>query len=175
MRSFSALAFVPERRIVEYFNILSDSVPVDSPQEVFDFVEYVADTYIGREIYERADAEEQGDMVIRLRRNPRWKDPKILPQWWSVYERVLNDEPRTTNMLEGWHRRFGELVAKYHPYIYDFIGCLRSEQSRTDTVIGKLLMGNAPQGMRKAEKDKTARLKNIVGKFEEREPIEYLR
>ena len=37
-----------------------------------------------------------------------------------VYERVLNDEPRTTNMLEGWHRRFSTVLTKHHPNIYDF-------------------------------------------------------
>ena len=89
-------------------------------------------------------------------------------KFWSVYERVLNDEPRTPNMLESWHRRFGTLVEEHHPNIYDFIGCLRSEQARTDTVISKLLMGDAPAGRRKAEKAKTLRLRNIVIKFKDR-------
>ena len=90
-------------------------------------------------------------------------------------KRVLNDEPRTTNVLEGWHRRFGTLLARYHPNIYDFIGCLRPEHARTDNVLSKLLMGNAPEGMRKCERNKTQRLKNVVAKFAERQPMEYLR
>ena len=47
-------------------------------------------------------------------------------------------------MLEGWHKRFSTVVAKHHPNIYDFIGCLRAEQARTETVIGNLVMGEAP-------------------------------
>ena len=78
-------------------------------------------------------------------------------------------------MLEGWHRRFSTLVSRHHPNIYDFIGCLRSEQARTETVLGKLLMEEVSSGMRKSEKAKTQRLKNIVEKLEEREPLEYLK
>ena len=125
LRSFTALAFVPQDRIAEYFKHLCDSVPEDAPTGVHDFIDYVADTYVGKEVYERAENQGEG-LVLRLRR-PRWKEPKFAPRLWSVYERVLNDEPRTTNMLEGWHRRFSTVVAKHHPNIYDFIGCLRAE------------------------------------------------
>ena len=97
------------------------------------------------------------------------------PKLWSAYEGVLNDEPRTTNMLEGWHRRFSTLASRHHPNIYDFIGCLRSDQARTETVLSKSLMGESPSGMRKSEKAKTQRLKNIVEKFDERESLEYLK
>ena len=48
-------------------------------------------------------------------------------------------------------------VQQYHPNICDFIGCLRLEQARNDAKIGKLLMGDAPTGMRKVEKSKTKR------------------
>ena len=161
--------------MVDYFRLLSGTVPEDTPPSVVEFVEYMADTYVGREVYETTESNENQDLVIRIRRTPRWKKPKFAPKLWSVYERVLNDEPRTTNILEGWHRRFGTLVARHHPNIYDFIGCLRSEQARTDTVISKLLMGEPPAKMRKVEKAKTLRLMNIVARFEEREPIEYLR
>ena len=90
--------------------------------------------------------DEDGDdgerLVLRIRRQLRWQNPKFPPRLWSVYERVLNDEPRTTNMLEGWHRRFSSIVAKHHPNIYDFIGCLRSEQFRTETQVNKLVEQN---------------------------------
>ena len=78
-------------------------------------------------------------------RRPRWKEPKFAPRLWSVYERVLNDEPQTTNMLEGWHRRFSTVVAKHHPNIYDFIGCLRAEQARKEMVVSKLIIGETPK------------------------------
>ena len=93
LRSFTALAFVPQDRIAEYFKHLCDSVPEDAPTGVHDFIDYVADTYVGKEVYERAENQGEG-LVLRLRR-PRWKEPKFAPRLWSLYERVLNDEPIT--------------------------------------------------------------------------------
>ena len=174
LRSFTALAFVPTERVLEYFKYLSDSVPEDAPTAIHDFVEYIADTYVGHEIYETAESEEAG-LVLRIRRTPRWKEPIFPPKLWSVYDRVLNDEPRTTIMLEGWHRRFSTIVAKHHPNIYDFIGCLRAEQARTETVISKLVMGEAPRKIRKIKKEKNMRIKKIVQEFQDKEMNDYLR
>ena len=172
--SFTALAFVPTERVPDSFKYLSDSVPEDVPTAIHDFVEYIADTYVGHEIYETAEKEGAG-LVLRIRRTPRWKGPIFPAKLWSVYDRVLNDEPRTTNMLEGWHRRFSTVVAKHHPNIYYFIGCLRAEQARTETVISKLVMGEAPRKIRKIKKEKNVRIKKIVQDFQDREMNDYLR
>ena len=102
LRPFTALAFVPERNVIEYFNLVSESVPADSPHAVFEFVEYIADTCVGKEVHEGAEenGEDNENLVMRLRIS-RWKNPKFTPKLLSVYERVLNNEPRTTNVLEG--------------------------------------------------------------------------
>ena len=42
-----------------------------------------------------------------------------------MYERTIADEPRTNNILEGWHRRFNTIVAKHHPNIYGFLERLK--------------------------------------------------
>ena len=143
LRCYTALVFVPDNRIIEYFNVLSISIPADVADEISPFVEYFAETYIGRVVYQVVNGDdEDGDdgerLVLRIRRQPRWQNPKFPPRLWSVYERVLDDEPMTTNVLEGWHRRFRSIVAKHHPNIYDFIGCLRSENSRTETQVKQL-------------------------------------
>ena len=176
LRSFTALTFVPNDRVVEYFKILCTSVPAEYAEEISPFVDYMAEAYIGKEVYEIVNGEaDNGRIVLRLRREPRWQNPKFQPKLWCVYERVLNDEPRTTNMLEGWHRRFGIIVAKHHPNIYDFIGCLRSEQSRTETLVSKLIMGEEPKDMKHEIKVKNKRIKKIVQQFGERDPIAYLK
>ena len=132
LRCYTALAFVPDNRIIEYFNVLSASIPADVADEISPFLEYVAETYIGRKVFQvvnrdNEDCDDGERLVLRIRRQPRWQNPKVPPRLWSVYERVLNDEPRTTNKLEGWHRRFSTIGAKSHPNTYDFIGHLRSE------------------------------------------------
>ena len=137
-RCFTTLAFVPEARIIEYFHLLYESVTEDVPTGITEFIDYVAETYIGQEMYERIDDGANDGLVLRIKREQTWKRPKFSPKLWSVHEKVLNDEPKTTNMLAGWHRRFSSIVVKHHLNIYDLLGCLRSEQSRTETVITKL-------------------------------------
>ena len=111
LRSFAALAYVPEDRAVEYLNVLSESVPQDSPEKIRSFVEFMAKNYMGQDVYEMVGG--NGNcLVISLRREKRWKKPKFSPRLWTVYERVLTDEPRIPNVLEGLHRRFGTIVAK---------------------------------------------------------------
>ena len=72
-------------------------------------------------------------------------------------------------------QKISTIVAKSHPNIYDFIGCLRSEQARTDTVMSKLLMGETPKNVNRYEKSKTQRIRNIVHQFERRLPLDYVR
>ena len=82
--------------MIEYFKIVSESVPDGSPHAVYEFLEYIADTYVGKEVYERAEenGEDNENLVIRLRRISRWKTSKFAPKMWSVYESVLHDEPK---------------------------------------------------------------------------------
>ena len=175
LRMVTALAFVPEQRVVEYFNNVCESIPEDAPPQIASFVDYIAENYVGQQVYERIDGNGvEGELVLRLRREPRLKRPTFSPKLWCVYDRVVNDQPRTTNKLEGWHRRFSTIVGNPHPNIFDVIGCVREEQSRTESVLAKLLMGEAPQAVKKASKKKDARVKRIVQKFYERNPLEYL-
>ena len=116
LRCFTALAFVPEVRIIEYFNLLCESLPEDAPTRITEFTDYVVETYIGQEMYERIDDGANDGLVLRIR-EPTWKRPKFSPKLWSVHDRVLNNEPRTTNTLEGWYRRFRSIVVKHHPNI----------------------------------------------------------
>ena len=65
-------------------------------------------------------------------------------------------------------------MAKYHLNIYNFIRCLRAEQARTETVISKLVMGEASKKMRKIENEDNVRIKKIVQEFQDREINDYL-
>ena len=154
LRCFPALAFVPEARIIEYFNlslwICSWRCPYRNnrvhclccwnlhwPRSVWKD-RWWCKWWISSQNKKRTNME---------------KAKVLTKAMVSAWQRVLNEEPRTTNMLEGWHRKFSSIVAKHHPNIYDFLGCLRSEQSRTETVITKLLMGDG-QRTRKASQAK---------------------
>ena len=79
-----ALAFIPPVDIVRAFEELEEYV--DPTLELV--LEYLEDNYIGRR-------QRQG------RKNPRF--PITL---WNVYNRTLNNEPRTNNSAEAGHRCF---------------------------------------------------------------------
>ena len=55
---------------------------------------------LGEKCKRERTVENAGELVFTIRRNQRWREPKFSPRMWLVYERVVNDEPRTTNMLE---------------------------------------------------------------------------
>ena len=62
-----------------------------------------------------------------------------------VFERTIADEPRTNNILEGWHGRFNTIIAKHHLNIYEFLEKLKGEQAHTDTLVKQLIAGQQPQ------------------------------
>lgn len=39
----------------------------------------------------------------------------------GVFFNVLNDFPKTSNTLEGWHRIFKELVSNKHPILFEIL------------------------------------------------------
>lgn len=75
----------------------------------------------------------------------QWRQPMFEPSLWNVRSRTLENEPRTNNQLEGWHRRFKTIVDKHHPNIFQFIDKLKGEQARTETVIEQLIAGTDPK------------------------------
>lgn len=44
-------------------------------------------------------------------------DATFNPNLWNVYERVLNDIPRTTNSAEGWHKNLNSVTSVKTPNI----------------------------------------------------------
>ncbi|KAG0438006.1 hypothetical protein DMUE_3358 [Dictyocoela muelleri] len=40
--------------------------------------------------------------------------------FWSVYNRIINNVPITTNCLEGWHRSLNNNFIKAHPSLLEF-------------------------------------------------------
>ena len=97
---FTSLAFLPVDLIQRGFRLVCDSVS----DECLPLKRYFEITYIG---YDDLSG-----------RRPRHRDPIFDPAIWSVHSRVASSSPRTTNHLEGWHRRFSTLMMKAHPNIF---------------------------------------------------------
>ena len=86
----TALAFMPADKIYKGFQ----EVSMIMPEEFQDFLKYFEKTYVGMPKVVSNPGE-----TIRL----GWKDAKFVPSSWTIYERVLVGDPRTNNLLEGWH------------------------------------------------------------------------
>ena len=114
-RLLTALAFVPLNDVVDAFETVASSMA----DEMAPLITYYRQTYAGS--YDRTSAFRDGKIVI-LR---TYNQPMFPPQYWSVYQRVLDGEPRTNNLIEGWHRRFQVIVNKSHPNIHEFMKRLK--------------------------------------------------
>jgi hypothetical protein len=56
---------------------------------------------------------------------------------WNCYQRVLNDEQRTNNILESWHQQFQQACG-YHPTLHKLIEQFRREQKNTEILVVQL-------------------------------------
>ena len=56
-----------------------------------------------------------GEIRQRVRRPPTFEHTP-----WSVYKHVINNLPRTTNALKGWHNAFARRIGQYHTSIWKF-------------------------------------------------------
>lgn len=143
LRSLAALSFLPPNEVAEAFEDLHEEMP----QECADLLSYFEDSYVGR-----------------MRRNRRM-DPIFRIDIWNNHERVMNDLPRTTNAVEGWHCAFGKACGGSHLNLFKFIGVLKREQSLNEVKIAQLLAGGAPPRRQKKYCDLDQRIKTLVQRY----------
>ena len=85
------------------------------------------------------------------------------PELWNQHERTVEGLARTTNNIEGWHRRFRGVVDCANPNIYRLILSLRQEEDHWRAEDDRLVTG-ACQPQRKAQWVKLAeRMTKLVG------------
>ncbi|KAB0803048.1 hypothetical protein PPYR_00018 [Photinus pyralis] len=154
IRMIPALAFVPEHNVSDSFTELLETEGF--PEEAVPIANYFEDTYIGR----------------RLRRGRQI--PLFPTQIWNVYQRTLNDQHRTNNHVEGWHRAFQETCGSQFPNIFRFIECLRKQQGIHNYEIIQSIAGNQGNPRNKKYVAISARIKRIVEDFEDRHLTDYL-
>ena len=61
--------------------------------------------------------------------------------FWSCFDRVLNEIPRTTNVLEAWHRSLNQNFNIAHPNIVQFIKILGESEERDRVYICQVKSG----------------------------------
>ena len=154
IRMLTALAFVREADVPEYYQILEDEFPEEAEEVITYFKEY----YIGR-----------------LRNNGTRRTPLFSHALWNVHNDVLNKQPRTNNAQEGWHRRFASQVNCHHPSIWKIITNIADKEQHVHQRREQLVAGHAAPGRKKRYVDRDAKILRIVQSYDSREPLEFLR
>lgn len=148
-----ALAFVPQHDVINAFEILQEHLP----SEADPIIDYFEDVYVGR-----------------VRRNRRGS-PSFPISMWNMYDRVLEDLPRTNNSLEGWHNRLQSNISACHPNIWKFLQVLKKEQALNEVIINQMLAGQQGPPKRKKYQDLSTRITNLVRDYENRDVLDFLR
>ena len=153
IRMIPALAFVPQHDVINAFEILQEHLP----SEADPIIDYFEDVYVGR-----------------VRRNRRGS-PSFPISMWNMYDRVLEDLPRTNNSLEGWHNRLQSNISACHPNIWKFLQVLKKEQALNEVIINQMLAGQQGPPKRKKYQDLSTRITNLVRDYENRDVLDFLR
>ena len=153
IRMMISLAFVPRDDVIQSFEALSEHC-IGNEQVILDYFET---NYIGE-----------------FRRGRR-RDPLFPHVLWNIHRRVIDDLPRTTNMLEGWHKQFATSVSCAHPTIWKFVKVLRKDAGVQLVRIAHFVAGRPPTQQKRVYRDLNERVKTIVNDYGNRNIIEFLR
>ena len=99
----------------------------------------------------------------------------FLPELWNVYDLTVNEESRTNNHAEAWHRRLSTLLGKSHPNIYQLLECFQKEDIFVKTRMIQTLNGQNNRRINATAISAGRRLKNICVDAPNRTPEEFLR
>ena len=153
VKMIGAIAFVPLADVVDTFELLADHVG----QEEQVILDYFETNYIGE--------------MRRGRRRP----PLFEHGLWSVHDRVLNDLPRTTNAVEGWHNAFAMALGQSHANIWTFLDRIKREEALARLAITQLNAGYPPPVQKRIYRQINEQLSNIVVDYENCARLDYLR
>ena len=100
------------------------------------------------------------------------KEPRFPHEIWNVYDRCIEDMPRTNNNIEGWHNSLQKTI-KRNPSIYHFIDSIKLEQNNTDFIIKQLDTGIVPKRLANYVKV-DQRIKEIIKEYKSENLSVYL-
>ena len=98
-RMIVSLAFVPQENLIEALTDLEKFLSI----ELEPILSYFTNTYIGR-----------------IRNNGTRAPPIFVPSSWNGYTRTLNNEDRTNNFREAFHKKVQLQLGVSHPTLWKF-------------------------------------------------------
>ena len=114
-------------------------------------------------------------LYVCISRKPTSRNPTLFPiHLWNIFHLVPQGLPRTTNLVEGWHRGLLTTCGCHHPTIWKFIEALKTEQASVELKQLRFISGENPKKTKKSiEKEKS--IMNLVNSFAYRSILLYLR
>lgn len=100
--------------------------------------------YIMRQVYRANYTNNLNDFIIYFNRtyfNLTETSPLFEVGFWSCFERVKSQHPRTINAAEGWHKGLNYSVGIRHPNLGRFIEVLRQETQIVRSNISRYVIG----------------------------------
>ncbi|KAB0794901.1 hypothetical protein PPYR_11740 [Photinus pyralis] len=140
-RKIVALAFVPIDNLDDAFEELSESTPV----ELEPILHWFENNYIGRP-----------------NRRGKRREPTFPSELWTVFERTLNGDARTNNIVEAAHRALQAEMGMDHPTLWKFIDSLKKVQSGRDQTFEEYIRGDGPIPKRRKYIQADNRILNIL-------------
>ena len=128
-RLVAFLAFVPVADVEEAFFEITFYIQSNYP-ELMVVVNYFEKIYLGSAIV---------DSEVRV--------PPTYPlEFWNHFASILQDPefPRTSNMVEGFHRGFKTRVNRPKPSVQEYFRAIKEQQVVTDYHLDRLAVGKAP-------------------------------
>jgi hypothetical protein len=148
-RMFMALAFAPSEQILSLAELLN-------------------------EYYKRSNAKQEiFDLFMWFKKNFLYNAlPNHQPEFWSVFERIKHNIPRTTNSLEGYHRHLNNVCDVTHATLLSLGKELIKEQLLSSKYILDSFKGYFSKSVEKNSKEE---IEYVVENFENFYDVEFLK
>ncbi|KAG0429052.1 hypothetical protein DMUE_5769 [Dictyocoela muelleri] len=128
-------AFLPKEKIFDFFYKCVENYQDKNNEEIQKLNDFLAYTYFGR-----LD-------------NGVYKRPIFDIKYWSIYERILKFEPRTTNIAEACHRVLNKNIGVINPNIALFIQKILEFEELNEVEIIQSKQGNITWSRKNYEKE----------------------
>ena len=124
IRMLPALAFAAPHEVPHLFEDVVQQLP--TPQAT-GLILYFEKTYIGRTLP-----------------GGTYQEALFPIEMWNHHFDTPFGLPRTTNIVEAWHRSFNATVGCHHPTIWKFVASLKREQGLVEVRQAKFIAGAQP-------------------------------
>ena len=157
IKMVQSLAFLPFDDVIKHFNAFLEFLNVEADEILESFFIYFEATWLGS-----------------FKRNKR-KKPLYDIEMWNLYNRTIENIPRTTNSVEVWHNAFQIRVNLKNPTLSRIISKIKKEQRNLKISIEQSLVGNFPRVKKNKYFEMNKRLIDLVKNYNNIKGLDYLR